>query len=73
LKLGIWNERRIKKNIAEVIFFKTSKWRIKSRWRQQPLFFYFSYLVKEKTVVYFSKRKNSGCSRHLVSSAILKF
>jgi hypothetical protein len=31
----------IKKNIVEVTFFKTSKWRCNSRWRQQPLFYTF--------------------------------
>jgi hypothetical protein len=28
-----------KKNIVEVTFFKTSKWRSVSRWHHQPLFY----------------------------------
>jgi hypothetical protein len=37
----IWDLERTssKKNIVEVTFFKTSKWRIKSRWRQHSQFF----------------------------------
>jgi hypothetical protein len=41
LKLGIWKESLKNKSVEE-FFFKTSKWWIKSRWRQQPLFFFFS-------------------------------
>jgi hypothetical protein len=32
LNLGIWKER---------LFFQNFKWQIKSRWRQQPLFYSF--------------------------------
>jgi hypothetical protein len=41
-----------KKNIVEVTFFQTSKWRIKSRWRQQLLFFSFgSYAVISQPIL----------------------
>jgi hypothetical protein len=43
-----------KNNVDETFFFKTSKWRIKSIWRQQPLFFSFgSHTVISQPILNF--------------------